>query len=271
VEQLANDRIRENLAVTARTTSYQEAVAGGALAFFGDKYGAEVRVVEIGGEGARFSAELCGGTHVHHTGQLGFVHIVRESAVAAGTRRIEALSGRQAEHHLLEQQERLLRAAARLNTTPAGLEERIEQLQSDLDNLRRQAARLQAEHGSSLAEQLAETAEEINGHRLVVARVEVESNDAVSEMADVLRSKLKSALVVLLAVVEGRPALLVAATPDVVSAGVNAGQLVREIAEQAGGRGGGRPDIARGSGDVAKLDAAMAFAKGKAKETLSGL
>jgi alanyl-tRNA synthetase len=271
VEQLANDRVREDLAVTARTTSYQEAVAAGALAFFGDKYGAEVRVVEIGGNGDRFSAELCGGTHVHHTGQLGLVHILRESAVAAGTRRIEALSGRQAERYLLDQQDRLLRVAGRLNTTAAGVEERIEQLQADLENLRRNATRMETERGSSLAEQLARTAVEVNGHRLVVSRVEVDSNDALNEMADVLRTKLSSALLVLAAVIEGRPALLAAITPDLVSGGIHAGQLVRQIAEEAGGKGGGRPDIARGSGDLARLDQALQFARAKARELLSGL
>jgi alanyl-tRNA synthetase len=271
VEALANDRIRDDLAVTARISSYQDAVASGALAFFGDKYGGEVRVVEIGSTGERFSAELCGGTHVHHTGELGVVHIVREAAVAAGTRRIEAFSGRQAEQYLVDQHERLLRAAAKLNTTPAGLEERIDQLQGDLENLRRQAARLQAAEGSSLAETLAGSALKVNGRRAVVARVDLQSGDALNEMADVLRSKLQSALVVLAAVIDGRPALLVAATPDLVSAGVHAGNLVREIAEQAGGKGGGRPDIARGSGDPARLDDAVKFAAGKAADLLGSL
>jgi alanyl-tRNA synthetase len=271
VETLANDRIRDDLAVTARLSSYPDAVASGALAFFGDKYGGEVRVVEIGTTGERFSAELCGGTHVHHTGELGFVHIVREAAVAAGTRRIEALSGRQAEQYLVDQHERLLRAAAKLNTTPAGLDERIDQLQADLENLRRQAARLEAAQGSSLAEALAGSALQLNGHRAVVARVDLQSNEALNEMADVLRSKLHSALIVLAAVIDGRPALLVAATPDLVSAGVHAGNLVREIAEQAGGKGGGRPDIARGSGDMARLDDAVRFATGKASDLLGSL
>jgi alanyl-tRNA synthetase len=271
VEALANDRIRDDLAVTARISTYQDAVASGALAFFGDKYGGEVRVVEIGSTGERFSAELCGGTHVHHTGELGFVHIVREAAVAAGTRRIEALSGRHAERYLVDQHEHLLRAAAKLNTTPAGLDERIDQLQADLENLRRQAARLEAAQGSSMAETLAGSALQVNGHRAVVARVDLQSNEALNEMADVLRSKLQSALVVLAAVIDGRPALLVAATPDLVSAGVHAGNLVREIAEQAGGKGGGRPDIARGSGDMARLDQAVLFATGKASELLGSL
>ncbi|MGH2610188.1 MAG: alanine--tRNA ligase, partial [Tepidiformaceae bacterium] len=132
VQQLANEKVRDDLSVAWRTTSYRSAVEAGALAFFGDKYGNDVRVVEIGDDAGTFSAELCGGTHVHHTGEIGFLHIVKESAVAAGTRRIEALSGRAAESYLLDQQERILRLAERLNTSPAELEDRIDGLQAEL-------------------------------------------------------------------------------------------------------------------------------------------
>ena len=272
VETLANAKVRENLAVTARTTDYRSAVAGGALAFFGDKYGAEVRVVEIGADGEKFSAELCGGTHVHATGELGFVHILRESAVAAGTRRIEAISSRQAEQYLLEQDARLVRLAARLSVPPAGLEERVEQLRSELDDLRQQAARFQREQGASLADDLAASAAEIGGHRLVVARVDVDSTDALSEMADRLRTELQSVLVVLGAASEGKAVFLVAATPDLVSAGVHAGNLIREIASQAGGGGGGRPDMARaGANDASKLDQALTFAESAARKALAAV
>ncbi len=270
VEVLANEKVRDNLTVTARNTDYRSAVAGGALAFFGDKYGAEVRVVEIGGDGNRFSAELCGGTHVHATGELGFVHILRESAVAAGTRRIEAISSAQAQRYLLEQDDRLQRLAARLNVPTANVEERVEQLRGELDELRLQTARFQREQGASLAEDLAESAAEVDGHRLVVARVDVESADALTDMADALRKELKSALVVLGAAPEGKAVFLVAATPDLVSAGVHSGNLIREIAGAAGGGGGGRPDMARaGANDASKLDAALTFADGAARKALA--
>jgi alanyl-tRNA synthetase len=272
VEVLANARVRDNLAVSARTTDYRSAVAGGALAFFGDKYGAEVRVVEIGGDGDRFSAELCGGTHVHATGELGFVHILRESAVAAGTRRIEAISSAQAEQYLLEQDDRIGRLASRLNVPATGLEERVEQLRGELDDLRQQAARFQREQGASIAGDLAASAADVGGHRLVVARVDLDSADALTDMADALRNDLKSALVILGAAPEGKAVFLVAATPDLVSAGVHAGNLIREIAAQAGGGGGGRPDMARaGANDASRLDDALTFADSAARKALAAV
>ena len=131
------------------------------------------------------------------------------------------------------------------------------------------AARFQREQGASLADDLAASAAEIGGHRLVVARVDVDSTDALSEMADRLRTELQSVLVVLGAASEGKAVFLVAATPDLVSAGVHAGNLIREIASQAGGGGGGRPDMARaGANDASKLDQALTFAESAARKAL---
>jgi alanyl-tRNA synthetase len=258
VEQLANEKVRHDLEVAWRTTGYQQAVAAGALAFFGDKYGNEVRVVEIKDQGQTFSAELCGGTHVHHTGEIGFIHIVRESAVAAGTRRIEALTGRAAEQHLLDQQDRLFRVAEKLSTTPADVEERIDSLQSELERLRKQSEQLQRAQGAGLADGLADTARQIGEARFVVSEVSVASPDALKEIADRLRQRLGTALVVLGATIEGRPAFLVAATPDLVKRGIHAGNLVRDIAKVAGGGGGGRPDLAQaGAKDASRLRAAI--------------
>jgi alanyl-tRNA synthetase len=233
-------------------------VAGGALAFFGDKYGNDVRVVEIKDAGATFSAELCGGTHVHHTGEIGFVHILRESAVAAGTRRIEALTGRAAETYLLEQQDRLLRIAERLGTGPTEIEERIDAMQTELERLRKQSEQLQRVQGAAIADGLIEAATRLGDAHLVVARVAAMSNDALRDVADRVRARLKPALVILGAEIEGRPAFLAAATPELVDRGVHAGNLIREIARVAGGGGGGRPDIAQaGAKDASKLDAAL--------------
>ncbi len=261
VQHLANARVRDNLEVSWRTTSYQQAISAGALAFFGDKYGAEVRVVEIKDDGANFSAELCGGTHVHHTGELGFIHIVRESAVAAGTRRIEALTGRAAEAYLLEQQDRLLRVADKLGASPAEVEDRVDALQSELDRLRRQAGELQRVQGASIADSLIEDARLVGDAHVVVGLAPATSTDALKDIADRVRARLKSSLVVLGANIDGKPAFLAAATPDLVQRGVHAGNLVREVARVAGGGGGGRPDIAMaGARDISRLDAAMAEA-----------
>ena len=269
VQQLANEKVRHDLQVEWRNTGYRQAVEGGALAFFGDKYGADVRVVEIRDGGQMFSAELCGGTHVHHTGEIGFVHIVRESAVAAGTRRIEALTGRAAEAYLLEQQERLLRIADRLGTGPAEIEERIDGLQSEVERLRKQTEQLARLQGASLADGLVEGAVNTGSGFLVVARVDAANPDVLRDIADKVRGALKPSLVVLAANIDGRPSFLAAATPDLVTRGVHAGNLIGAVARMAGGGGGGRPDMAQaGAKDASRIDAALAEANRLGREAL---
>lgn len=271
VQQLANEKIRSDLDVAWRVTGYRQAVEGGALAFFGDKYGADVRVVEIKDRDGLFSAELCGGTHVHHTGEIGFVHILRESAVAAGTRRIEALTGKAAESHLLEQQERLYKIADRLGTGPAEIEERLDAMQSELDRLRKQESELERLQGASVSEALIESAEKVGDAFLVVGRVTASSQDVLRDVADRVRARLKPSVLVLAANIEGRPAFLAAATQDLVEKGVHAGNLVRDVAKAAGGGGGGRPDIAQaGAKDASLIDAALAEGRRKATEALTG-
>ena len=270
VERLVNGVIRQNLPVDWRLTTYQQAIENGALAFFGDKYGAEVRVVEIGGEGAPFSAELCGGTHVRQTGELGLVHILRESAVAAGARRIEALSGPAAERFLLDQHARLQRLAERLSTPPDGLEARIERIQEELAALRDQLADLQRAQAAAQSLELAAAAERVGDAHLVVARVQAASREALKELADDLRRRLSPSLLVLAAVIDDRPAFLVAATPDLVAAGLHAGAIVREVANAAGGGGGGRPDLAEaGARDPATIDAALAEGRNRARAAIA--
>ena len=261
-QQLANEKVRHDLEVAWRTTGYRQAVESGALAFFGDKYGNDVRVVEIKDDGVNFSAELCGGTHVHHTGEIGFVHIVRESSVAAGTRRIEALTGKAAETHLLEQQDRLLRIADRLSTSPTEIEGRLDSMQTELEQLRKQSEQLQRLQGSSLADGLIQGASRIGDANLIVATVEVSSNEALKEIADRVRAELKLVLLVLGANIEGRVSFMVAASPELAARGVHAGSLVSAIAKAAGGGGGGRPDMATaGAKDPAQLPAAMRVAQ----------
>lgn len=271
VQQLANEKIRHDLEVRWRTTGYRQAVESGALAFFGDKYGAEVRVVEIKDDGDTFSAELCGGTHVHHTGEIGFVHIIRESAVAAGTRRLEAVSGRAAEAYLLEQQERILRLAERLGTGPAEIEERLDAMQAELERLRKQSDQLQRIQGASVAEGLIEGAQKVGDGFLVAARIDAANADVLRDIADKVRARLRPALVILAANVDGRPAFLCAATPELVERGVHAGNLIRDVAKVAGGGGGGRPDLAQaGAKDASKIDAALAEGRRIGMAALTG-
>ncbi|MGE0601861.1 MAG: alanine--tRNA ligase [Dehalococcoidia bacterium] len=271
VQQLANEKVRHDLDVAWRTTGYRQAVEGGALAFFGDKYGAEVRVVEIKDLEGTFSAELCGGTHVHHTGEIGYVHVLRESAVSAGTRRIEALTGRAAESHLIEQQERILNIAEKLGTGPSEIEERLDALQSELERLRKQGSELQRLQGASMSDGLIDGAQKVGDAFLVVARADASSQDVLRDIADRVRNKLKPSLIILGANIDGRPAFLAAATPDLVENGIHAGNLIREVAKVAGGGGGGRPDIAQaGAKDASLIDAALAEGRRRATEALSG-
>ena len=271
VQQLANEKVRHDLEVHWRTTGYRQAVESGALAFFGDKYGAEVRVVEIRDDTGTFSAELCGGTHVHHTGEIGFLHIIRESAVAAGTRRLEAVSGRAAETYLIEQQERILRLADRLGTGPGEIEERLDAMQAELERLRKQSEQLQRLQGAAVAEGLIEGARREGDAFLVVARVDATSSDVLRDVADRVRSRLTPSLILLAASIDGRPAFLAAATPDLVERGVHAGNLIREVAKVAGGGGGGRADLAQaGAKDASKIDAALAEGLRLAHTALTG-
>jgi alanyl-tRNA synthetase len=271
VQRLANEKVREDLDVSWRTTSYRQAVSAGALAFFGDKYGNDVRVVEIREDDRTFSAELCGGTHVHRTGEIGFVHILRESAVAAGTRRIEALTGRAAEEHLVGQQERLLKIAERLSTAPADIEERIEAMQAELERLRRQGEELQRAQSAGAVESLLAGAARVGEAHVVVGLVSAGSEEALRDVADRVRARLSPSLVVLGANVEGRARFLVAATPDLVAKGVHAGRLIGDVAKAAGGGGGGRPDMATaGARDASRLEPALDEARRLATAAVAG-
>ena len=268
-QQIVNDKVRRDLEVGWRNTSYQNAIQAGALAFFGDKYGNEVRVVEIKDAEGTFSAELCGGTHVHRTGELGFLHILRESSVAAGTRRVEALTGVAAEVFLVEEHDRLLRLADRLSTTPADIEERVESLQAELERLRKQGEELVRLQAASIAEGLIEGATKVGDVHLVIARLDLTSAEPLRDIADRVRNRLKPSLVVLAAVVDGKPAFLAAATAELAGR-VHAGNLVRDVAKVAGGGGGGRPDIAQaGARDASRVDQALAEARRLAIAALS--
>jgi alanyl-tRNA synthetase len=268
-QEVVNERVRRDLEVQWRTTSYRNAIEAGALAFFGDKYGNEVRVVEIRDSDGPFSAELCGGTHVHRTGEVGFLHVLRESSVAAGTRRVEALTGAAAEQYLLDQQERLYRLADRLGSPIAEIEERIESLQAEVERLRRLSEDVARTQVAAIADGLVDGAALVGDAHLVVARVDAASVDMLRDIADRVRARLQPSLLVLAAVVDGRPSFLVAATPDLVGRGVHAGNIVREVARAAGGGGGGRPDIAQaGARDASRIDAALAEGRRRAREAL---
>jgi alanyl-tRNA synthetase len=264
VQRLVNDMIRQDYSVTAEETGYQEAVAGGAMALFDEKYGDTVRVMTIG-EGV--SAELCGGTHVGATGEIGLFVITSESSVGAGIRRIEAVTGRGAEGYVAERLEALVEIARRLESA-AEPKEVVKKLDERLDDLYYVRGRLHAQETKSAereAENLLEQAGSINGVTVLAARVNaaVGSQQVLRQIADYLRDKLGSAVIVLGAAVNDRPMFVASVTDDLVEKGYHAGNIIREVARVAGGGGGGKPNFAQAGGkDAAKLDAALGLVKG---------
>ena len=245
VQRVANEKIRENVRVDWRETTYREAVAQGALAFFGDRYGDQVRVVEVA-NGVPFSVEVCGGTHVHRTGDIGFCHIVSETGIGSGLRRIEAVTGRSAEALMLEQAASLEDISRRLQTPSHQLGGRVESLLSELEQATRRAESLERE---LLRRQVRELPrKEVAGVGVVSGVLSVSNSDLLREAGDWLRNDIKSGVVILGAVLEDRPTMIVTATRDVVEQGFNAGNVVREAAQAMGGGGGGRPDMGQAGG-----------------------
>lgn len=260
ISRIVNLEITNDTPVTTVEMDQKEAIASGAMALFGEKYGDRVRVVQVG----EFSRELCGGTHVRRTGEIGPFVITSEGSVASGIRRIEALTGVPAIERIYGQQ-RLIEDLGRgfrvsWSEVPAAvstLQERTRSLEREIEQLRGQLAG--AKSGDLLG-----AAQEINGVKVLAAQVDVDDKGEIRQMGDRLRDSLQSAIIVLGAAVDGAPSLLAMVTPDLVTRGVRAGDLIREIAPHIDGRGGGRPELAeaggkRAAGLQAALDAAIAF------------
>ena len=258
VQLLVNEKIRQNARVLNDEDSYQEAIRRGALAFFGDRYDERVRLVEIA-NGDTFSFEVCGGTHVGRTGEVGAVYVLGESSIGAGMRRIEAISGRAAERMVWERFHREERLAQTLQTTPAELETRVAALTAELDAMHREREAMERRLALQAAESLLSGAQDVEGVTVLAARAEAANADGLREMGDYLRDKLGSGVVVLGAVVNDRPMLVTMATQDLVQGrGVNAADIARAAARHVGGGGGGRPDVAQAGGrDASKLDDAL--------------
>jgi len=276
VQRLVNEKVRENLPVRTWRTSYEEATAGGAMALFDEKYAAEVRVVEVPEEeeDERYSAELCGGTHVQSTGEIGSLVIVSEESVGAGMRRIEAVTGRGAEEYVREHLAALDRLGARLSVSggPAELEQRVDSLLGEMESLNKRVRDLERELGRQTAESLLKDVENVDGSAVLAARVPATSAETLREMGDWLRDHLKSAVVVLGTVVGGRPSFLAMVTPDLTARGLHAGDLVKKVAQVTGGGGGGRPEMAQAGGvEAARLDDALRLARKLSMEGIKAL
>ena len=255
IEAEVNDHIRRNATVVTTIMSPDEAVAAGAMALFGENYGDEVRVLAMGADGGTaYSLELCGGTHVARTGEIGLFKIIGEGAVAAGVRRIEALTGAAAEAYLKEHGEYLHAAAARLKTTPAELPARIEALIEQRKKLEREIAELR----HRLATGGGAEVREAGGIKLAARRLDGTPPKELRGLADTLKKQLGSGVVALVTVTDGKAALVVGVTDDLTDR-LSAVELVRVGAEALGGTGGGgRPDMAQAGGpDGDKADAAL--------------
>ncbi|WP_431822072.1 alanine--tRNA ligase [Burkholderia sp. F1] len=263
VERIVNDEILANAPGIVRVMPYDEAVKGGAMALFGEKYGDEVRVLDLG-----FSRELCGGTHVSRTGDIGFFKIVVEGGVAAGIRRVEAITGDNAVRYVQDLDARMNEAAAALKAQPSELTQRIAQVQDQVKSLEKELGALKSKLASSQGDELAQQAVEVGGVHVLAATLDGADAKTLRETVDKLKDKLKSAAIVLAAVEGGKVSLIAGVTPDA-SKKVKAGELVNFVAQQVGGKGGGRPDMAQAGGtEPANLPAALAGVKGWVEERL---
>ncbi|MDE2967493.1 MAG: alanine--tRNA ligase [Chloroflexota bacterium] len=275
VQQLVQERIRENIPVSTTEMSYDDALKTGAMAIFGEKYETDVRVVEICDPAPHvhdcFSKELCGGTHAPATGFVGAFQIISEGSVGAGVRRIEALTGSTASDWTDQRLDALSEIASAVRATPDTAGDRITQLQAEAAELRRRLQAVEAKTGATVAEQIAEGAANVDGIAVAVGRVAVESADALRRAGDEVRRRLsesdRQGVIVLGAVANDRPLFVAMATDGAVAGGVNAGKLIGGIARIAGGGGGGSPEMAQAGGrDADKLDEALGSAVDAVRE-----
>jgi alanyl-tRNA synthetase len=263
VEQLVNAEILANEATQARVMDIESARQTGAMMLFGEKYGDEVRVLDIG-----TSRELCGGTHVMRTGDIGLFKVLGESGVAAGVRRIEATTGDIALAYVQQEEALLAKAAAAFKAPPQELPSKIAQIMDNVRNLEKELERLKSKMASSQGDDLLSQAVEIAGAKVLAAKLEGVDSKSLRDVADKLKDKLgKSAL--LLAVTEGSKVSLVAAVSKELTDKVKAGELVNFVAQQVGGKGGGRPDMAMAGGtDASQLSKALESVPGYIQQQL---
>ncbi|MDG6306163.1 alanine--tRNA ligase [Glaesserella parasuis] len=244
IERIINTKIRENIVVTTEVMDLESAKQKGAMALFGEKYGDRVRVVDMT---AAFSVELCGGTHVKQTGEIGLFKVVSEGAVAAGVRRIEAVTGENAIGLLHQQQQILNQSAELLKADTASLVEKIQQLQEKSKKVEKELQQLKDKLAAQAGGELAKQAQQINGVNVVVQRLENVDAKALRTMVDDLKNQLGSAVIVFATQTDEKVNLIVGVTKDLTDK-VNAGELVGLMAQEVGGKGGGRADMAMAGG-----------------------
>ena len=263
IEAIVNAEILQNAPTQARVLPIDEAQKTGAMMLFGEKYGDEVRVLDIGS-----SRELCGGTHVARTGDIGFFKIVGEGGVAAGIRRVEAVTGDNALAWVQAQEATIAAAAAALKAPVAEIEARIAQLIEAARAAEKDLARLKAKAAASAGDDLAGSAVDVKGAKVLAAVQDGADAKSLRETLDKLKDKLKSAAIVLGSVADGKVTLIAGVTADLTGK-VKAGELVNHVAQQVGGKGGGRPDMAQAGGtDPAGLPGALASVRAWVEQRL---
>jgi alanyl-tRNA synthetase len=252
VETIVNREILANVATEVRIMAFDDAVKHGAMALFGEKYGDEVRVLAIGS-----SKELCGGTHVARTGDIGLFKIVAEGGVAAGIRRVEAVTGEGALNLVQTLNDRVNEAAAALKVQPEELAQRIGQVQDHVKVMEKELAALKLKLASGQGDELLNQALDIKGIKVLAVKLDGADPSTLRETMDKLKHKLKTAAIVLAAVTDGKVSLIAGVTSDATSK-LKAGDLVNFVAQQVGGKGGGRADMAQAGGtDPSGLAAAL--------------
>ena len=265
VESLVNHQILENKRTEVQVMALEDAKKSGAMSLFGEKYDASVRVLKIGGE---FSTELCGGTHVSRAGDIGLMKIVSESGVAAGVRRLEAVTGEGALDWVYESEQKLNDMAQLLKTDRASAVSRLQQQLEKTRSLEKTLLKLQAKQASSDGNDMASEAEDIEGIKVIARRMEGSDVNTLRDTVDQLKNKLKSAVLVL-ASVEGDKVTLIAGVTKNTTDRIQAGELVNFVAQQVGGKGGGRPDLAQAGGDnPVELESALASVPGWVRDKI---
>lgn len=253
-ERLVNEQIRYNSVVEASTMKYDDAIKRGAMALFGEKYSDVVRVIGMG----EFSTELCGGTHVSQSGQIGFFKIIAESGVAAGIRRVEAVTGIAAVDYVQQREAQLLEIARTLKANPQEVTQKIAQIIDNVRQTEKELNRLKTKLASSQGKDLAEQAQEVQGVKVLAANVDNADAKTLRDTLDQLKDKLKTCAIVLSSVDNGKITLIAGVSADLTRQ-MKAGELVNYVAQQVGGKGGGRPDMAQAGGtEPEHLPAALA-------------
>ena len=266
IETIVNDQIRHNLAVETRIMTHQDAINSGAMALFGEKYGEKVRVLSMGD----FSIELCGGTHVSRTGDIGLFKLISETGIAAGVRRIEAVTGQQALNWIRQGEGQLQTVASALKADRSGVEERVLQMMERNRTLEKELERLKGKLASSQGDELADQAVEIEGVKVLAAQLEGADPKGLRDTLDQLKNKLGASAIVL-ATVQGEKVSLVAGVSKDQTQAIKAGELVNVVAQQVGGKGGGRPDMAQAGGNQPQaLPAALASVPDWVRDKLGG-